>query len=85
MSIAATKVSSDLRGAHGELRSAAKMIEELRDSVRSVRRLLGDATSDNSKTRIVEDPIASGYMRNVAQRMEQIAGRAGLTEAMGKD
>jgi hypothetical protein len=75
----------ELRGTHRDLHAAIDLIEELRDAAGSVRRLLDDATLDAAKTHIVDEPMASGYMRNVAQQMEQLAGRCALTEAIGAD
>ncbi|MBB2892090.1 hypothetical protein [Flexivirga oryzae] len=77
--------SDELHGIHRDLLAAIGLIEELRDAARSVRRLLDDATADAAKTHVVDEPMASGYMRNVAQQMEQLAGRCALTEAIGTD
>lgn len=79
------QVVDDLHRTRIDLRAAAGMIEELRDATRSVRRLLDDATLDVAKTRIVGEPMASGYMRNVTHQMEQLVGRCAVTEATGAD
>lgn len=79
------QVIDDLHGTRRDLRAAAGMIEELRDATRAVRQLLDDATLDATKTHIVDEPMASGYMRNVTHQMEQLAGRCALTEAIGDD
>ncbi|MFC6706574.1 hypothetical protein [Flexivirga alba] len=85
MSIDLDVAVDQLHGTHRDMHAAIGLIEELRDAARSIRRLLDDATADAVKTHIVDEPMASGYMRNVAQQMEQLAGRCALTEAIGTD